>query len=109
MHMYASPVIMRESLPIYVNSIVHAIALFTDLCCPCGFLQVKLEMYMEYFKTIGMAFILPILFLYVFQQAASLTYNYWLSLWADDPIVNGTQLNTDLKLGGLWGPRFCAG
>ncbi|KAJ8363882.1 hypothetical protein SKAU_G00127130 [Synaphobranchus kaupii] len=61
--------------------------------------RVKLEMYMEYFKTIGLALILPILFLYVFQQAASLTYNYWLSLWADEPIVNGTQLNTDLKLG----------
>ncbi|KAG9334968.1 hypothetical protein JZ751_006191, partial [Albula glossodonta] len=61
--------------------------------------RVKLEMYMEYFRTIGLALILPILFLYAFQQAASLTYNYWLSLWADDPIVNGTQLNTDLKLG----------
>ncbi|KAG7491926.1 hypothetical protein MATL_G00008620 [Megalops atlanticus] len=61
--------------------------------------RVKLEMYMEYFKTIGLALILPILFLYAFQQAASLAYNYWLSLWADDPIVNGTQINTDLKLG----------
>ncbi|MBN3303878.1 MRP3 protein, partial [Amia calva] len=61
--------------------------------------RVKLEMYMEYFKTIGLALILPIIFLYAFQQAASLSYNYWLSMWADDPIVNGTQLNTDLKLG----------
>uniref|UniRef100_W5MJY3 ABC-type glutathione-S-conjugate transporter n=1 Tax=Lepisosteus oculatus TaxID=7918 RepID=W5MJY3_LEPOC len=61
--------------------------------------RVKLEMYMEYFKTIGLALILPIIFLYAFQQAASLTYNYWLSMWADDPIVNGTQLDTDLKLG----------
>ncbi|KAG5854427.1 multidrug resistance-associated protein 1-like [Anguilla rostrata] len=61
--------------------------------------RVKLEMYVEYFKTIGLPLILPILFLYIFQQAASLTYNYWLSLWADDPIINGTQINTDLKLG----------
>uniref|UniRef100_A0A8C7QWB8 ABC-type glutathione-S-conjugate transporter n=1 Tax=Oncorhynchus mykiss TaxID=8022 RepID=A0A8C7QWB8_ONCMY len=58
----------------------------------------KLEMYMEYFKTIGMAFIIPIVFLYAFQQGASLTYNYWLSLWADEPIVNGTQVDTDMKL-----------
>uniref|UniRef100_A0A4W5M182 ABC-type glutathione-S-conjugate transporter n=1 Tax=Hucho hucho TaxID=62062 RepID=A0A4W5M182_9TELE len=57
-----------------------------------------LEMYMEYFKTIGMAFIIPIVFLYAFQQGASLAYNYWLSLWADEPIVNGTQVDTDMKL-----------
>uniref|UniRef100_A0A6Q2ZAR5 ABC-type glutathione-S-conjugate transporter n=1 Tax=Esox lucius TaxID=8010 RepID=A0A6Q2ZAR5_ESOLU len=60
--------------------------------------QVRLEMYMEYFKTIGMAFIIPIVFLYAFQQGASLAYNYWLSLWADEPIVNGTQIDTDMKL-----------
>uniref|UniRef100_A0A6Q2XSX6 ABC-type glutathione-S-conjugate transporter n=1 Tax=Esox lucius TaxID=8010 RepID=A0A6Q2XSX6_ESOLU len=59
---------------------------------------VRLEMYMEYFKTIGMAFIIPIVFLYAFQQGASLAYNYWLSLWADEPIVNGTQIDTDMKL-----------
>uniref|UniRef100_A0A8C7CB62 ABC-type glutathione-S-conjugate transporter n=1 Tax=Oncorhynchus kisutch TaxID=8019 RepID=A0A8C7CB62_ONCKI len=59
---------------------------------------IGLEMYMEYFKTIGMAFIIPIVFLYAFQQGASLTYNYWLSLWADEPIVNGTQVDTDMKL-----------
>uniref|UniRef100_A0A8C2GUF4 ABC-type glutathione-S-conjugate transporter n=1 Tax=Cyprinus carpio TaxID=7962 RepID=A0A8C2GUF4_CYPCA len=40
-----------------------------------------------------------IVFLYAFQQAASLSYNYWLSLWADQPVINGTQLNVDLKLG----------
>ncbi|KAL4659052.1 multidrug resistance-associated protein 1-like [Arapaima gigas] len=61
--------------------------------------RVKLETYMEYFRTIGLAFILPIIFLYAFQQAASLAYNYWLSLWADDPVVNGTQTDADLKLG----------
>uniref|UniRef100_A0A6Q2Z4A9 ABC-type glutathione-S-conjugate transporter n=1 Tax=Esox lucius TaxID=8010 RepID=A0A6Q2Z4A9_ESOLU len=60
--------------------------------------RVRLEMYMEYFKTIGMAFIIPIVFLYAFQQGASLAYNYWLSLWADEPIVNGTQIDTDMKL-----------
>ncbi|KAG2455285.1 MRP1 protein, partial [Polypterus senegalus] len=61
--------------------------------------RVKLAIYMEYFKTIGLGFILPIIFLYIFQQAASLTYNYWLSMWADDPVINGTQLDTDFKLG----------
>uniref|UniRef100_A0A8B9LI33 ABC-type glutathione-S-conjugate transporter n=1 Tax=Astyanax mexicanus TaxID=7994 RepID=A0A8B9LI33_ASTMX len=69
-------------------------ALFNALLC-----TVKLEMYIEYFRTIGLALIVPILFLYAFQQAASLAYNYWLSMWADEPVINGTQLNTDMKLG----------
>uniref|UniRef100_A0A672T5Q6 ABC-type glutathione-S-conjugate transporter n=1 Tax=Sinocyclocheilus grahami TaxID=75366 RepID=A0A672T5Q6_SINGR len=64
-----------------------------------GNITVKLEMYIEYFHTIGLPLIVSIVFLYAFQQAASLSYNYWLSLWADQPVINGTQLNTDLKLG----------
>ncbi|KAI4887699.1 hypothetical protein NFI96_025030 [Prochilodus magdalenae] len=60
--------------------------------------RVKLEMYVEYFRTIGLALIVPIVFLYAFQQAASLGYNYWLRLWADDPVVNGTQTDADVKL-----------
>lgn len=60
--------------------------------------QVRLEMYKKYFNTIGLAIIIPIIFLYAFQQGVSLAYNYWLSMWADDPIVNGTQIDTDLKL-----------
>ncbi|XP_031720536.1 multidrug resistance-associated protein 1 isoform X1 [Anarrhichthys ocellatus] len=60
--------------------------------------RVRLAMYKKYFKTIGLAIIIPIVFLYAFQQGASLAYNYWLSVWADDPIVNGTQIDTDLKL-----------
>lgn len=55
-------------------------------------------MYKKYFKTIGLAIIISIVFLYAFQQGASLAYNYWLSMWADDPVVNGTQIDTDLKL-----------
>uniref|UniRef100_A0A4W4G3N0 ABC-type glutathione-S-conjugate transporter n=1 Tax=Electrophorus electricus TaxID=8005 RepID=A0A4W4G3N0_ELEEL len=65
--------------------------------------QVKLDMYVEYFRTIGPALIVPIIFLYAFQQAASLGYNYWLRLWADDPVVNGTQTDADAKLA-----VFCA-
>ncbi|KAG1968389.1 multidrug resistance-associated protein [Pimephales promelas] len=71
--------------------------------------RVKLELYVEYFKTIGLALIIPIIFLYAFQQAASLAYNYWLSLWADEPVVNGTQVNTDLKLGVFGALGFAQG
>lgn len=78
----------------------------------CSFIlvtQVKLELYVEYFRTIGLALIIPIIFLYAFQQAASLAYNYWLSLWADDPVVNGTQVETDLKLGVFGALGFAQG
>lgn len=61
-------------------------------------LQVRLELYKKYFKTIGLAIIILIVFLYAFQQGASLAYNYWLSMWADDPVINGTQIDTVLKL-----------
>ncbi|XP_074510409.1 multidrug resistance-associated protein 1-like isoform X1 [Sebastes fasciatus] len=60
--------------------------------------RVKLQMYREYFRTVGLTFIMIIIFLCAFQQAASLAYNYWLSLWADEPPVNGTQINHELKL-----------
>uniref|UniRef100_A0A671WVL8 ABC-type glutathione-S-conjugate transporter n=1 Tax=Sparus aurata TaxID=8175 RepID=A0A671WVL8_SPAAU len=60
--------------------------------------QVKLQMYREYFRTVGLTFIMTIIFLCAFQQAASLAYNYWLSLWADEPTVNGTQSDHGLKL-----------
>ncbi|KAG7334686.1 hypothetical protein KOW79_001282 [Hemibagrus wyckioides] len=60
--------------------------------------RVKMEMYMVYFRTIGLAFIIPIIFLYAFQQAASLGYNYWLQLWADDHVISGYQNQTDVKL-----------
>uniref|UniRef100_A0A6Q2X6E6 ABC-type glutathione-S-conjugate transporter n=1 Tax=Esox lucius TaxID=8010 RepID=A0A6Q2X6E6_ESOLU len=76
---------------------------------PLLLLQVKLQMYVEYFRTIGTALIIPIILLYAFQQAASLAYNYWLSLWADDPIINGTQIDTDLKLGVFGALGFAQG
>lgn len=55
-------------------------------------------MYREYFRTVGLTFIMTILFLCAFQQATSLAYNYWLSLWADEPSVNGTQSDHKLRL-----------
>ncbi|MEQ2167636.1 hypothetical protein GOODEAATRI_006062 [Goodea atripinnis] len=74
--------------------------IFDRVIGPKGVLRdkVRLELYKKYFKTISLAIIILIVFLYAFQQGASLTYNYWLSMWADDPVVNGTQIDTDLKL-----------
>uniref|UniRef100_A0AAV2LJP6 Multidrug resistance-associated protein 1 n=1 Tax=Knipowitschia caucasica TaxID=637954 RepID=A0AAV2LJP6_KNICA len=61
--------------------------------------RIRLQTYKEYFETIGLAFLLLIVALYAFQQGASLSYNYWLSVWADDAPVNGTQSDHDLRLG----------
>nr|XP_061800413.1 multidrug resistance-associated protein 1-like [Nerophis lumbriciformis] len=60
--------------------------------------RVKLRVYGEYFRTVGLTFIMTIVFLCAFQQAASLAYSYWLSLWADDRPVNGTQMDHELRL-----------
>ncbi|XP_041666846.1 multidrug resistance-associated protein 1-like [Cheilinus undulatus] len=60
--------------------------------------RVKLQVYREYFRTVGLTFIMTIIFLCAFQQAASLAYSYWLSLWADEAPVNGTQRDHELKL-----------
>ncbi|XP_051906935.1 multidrug resistance-associated protein 1-like [Hippocampus zosterae] len=61
--------------------------------------RVKLQVYGDYFRTVGLSFIMTIVFLCAFQQAASLAYSYWLSLWADDRPVNGTQMDHMLRLG----------
>nr|XP_057912072.1 multidrug resistance-associated protein 1-like [Doryrhamphus excisus] len=60
--------------------------------------RVKLQVYQEYFRTVGLTFIMTIIFLCAFQQSASLAYSYWLSLWADDLPINGTQTDHVLKL-----------
>lgn len=55
-------------------------------------------MYREYFRTVGPTIIAAIVFLCAFQQAASLAYSYWLSLWADEPALNATRSH-QLRLG----------
>uniref|UniRef100_A0A671WV92 ABC-type glutathione-S-conjugate transporter n=1 Tax=Sparus aurata TaxID=8175 RepID=A0A671WV92_SPAAU len=77
----------------------NPLGFLTEVCvCMFSSCQVKLQMYREYFRTVGLTFIMTIIFLCAFQQAASLAYNYWLSLWADEPTVNGTQSDHGLKL-----------
>ncbi|XP_077442264.1 multidrug resistance-associated protein 1-like isoform X4 [Vanacampus margaritifer] len=61
--------------------------------------RVKLRVYADYFGTVGLTFITTIVFLCAFQQAASLAYSCWLSLWADERPVNGTQMDHALRLG----------
>ncbi|XP_053528129.1 multidrug resistance-associated protein 1 isoform X1 [Artibeus jamaicensis] len=60
--------------------------------------QVKLSVYWEYMKAIGLFISFLSIFLFLCNHGASLASNYWLSLWTDDPIVNGTQEHTKVRL-----------
>lgn len=62
-------------------------------------LQVKATVYWDYMKAIGLFMSFLAIFLFMCNHIASLASNYWLSLWTDDPVINGTQQNTTLRLG----------
>uniref|UniRef100_A0A8D2LRU5 Multidrug resistance-associated protein 1 n=1 Tax=Varanus komodoensis TaxID=61221 RepID=A0A8D2LRU5_VARKO len=61
--------------------------------------KVKASVYLEYIRAIGLGITFLSVFLFICNHLASLCSNYWLSLWTDDPVVNGTQQHTDLRLG----------
>ncbi|OWK61874.1 Multidrug resistance-associated protein 1 [Lonchura striata] len=61
--------------------------------------RVKASVYWDYMKAIGLLMSFLAIFLFMCNHVASLTSNYWLSLWTDDPVINGTQQNTTLRLG----------
>ncbi|XP_040491213.1 multidrug resistance-associated protein 1 isoform X8 [Ursus maritimus] len=60
--------------------------------------QVKLSVYWDYMKAIGLFISFLSIFLFLCNNVAALASNYWLSLWTDDPIVNGTQEHTKVRL-----------
>ncbi|NXR46089.1 MRP1 protein, partial [Hippolais icterina] len=61
--------------------------------------RVKASVYWDYMKAIGLFMSFFAIFLFMCNHIASLSSNYWLSLWTDDPVINGTQQNTTLRLG----------
>ncbi|XP_076122347.1 multidrug resistance-associated protein 1 isoform X2 [Alosa pseudoharengus] len=61
--------------------------------------RVKLAVFWEYMKAIGVCLSLTSVFLFFVHHLASLGSNYWLSLWTDDPVINGTQPNRNMRLG----------
>ncbi|XP_043945091.1 multidrug resistance-associated protein 1-like [Protopterus annectens] len=61
--------------------------------------KVKLSVYLEYLRMMKLPVFLFILFLHVCQQVACFCRSYWLSLWADDPVISGRQQHADLRLG----------
>ncbi|XP_048187708.1 multidrug resistance-associated protein 1 [Perognathus longimembris pacificus] len=61
--------------------------------------KVKLSVYWDYMKAIGLFLSFLSLFLFLCNHVSALASNYWLSLWTDDPIINGTQGHTEFWLG----------
>ncbi|XP_062035577.1 multidrug resistance-associated protein 1 [Lepus europaeus] len=53
--------------------------------------KVKLSVYWDYMKAIGLFISFLSIFLFLCNHVSSLASNYWLSLWTDDPNVNRTQ------------------
>ncbi|NXL78506.1 MRP3 protein, partial [Leptocoma aspasia] len=62
-------------------------------------LQVKLAVFWQYMKAVGPVISLVICFLYCCQNAAAIGANVWLSDWTNEPVVNGTQHNTAMRIG----------
>uniref|UniRef100_A0A663N7G6 Multidrug resistance-associated protein 1 n=1 Tax=Athene cunicularia TaxID=194338 RepID=A0A663N7G6_ATHCN len=61
--------------------------------------SVKATVYWDYMKAIGLFISFLSIFLFMCNHIASLASNYWLSLWTDDPVINGTQQYTNVRLG----------
>ncbi|NWR48200.1 MRP3 protein, partial [Regulus satrapa] len=65
----------------------------------CVILQVKLAVFWQYMKAVSPVISLVICFLYCCQNAAAIGANVWLSDWTNEPVVNGTQHNTAMRIG----------
>ncbi|OXB77004.1 UNVERIFIED_CONTAM: hypothetical protein H355_014826 [Colinus virginianus] len=60
---------------------------------------VKLTVFWQYMKAVSPVVSLIICFLYCCQNAASIGANVWLSDWTNEPVINGTQHNTSMRIG----------
>ncbi|EMP33031.1 Canalicular multispecific organic anion transporter 2 [Chelonia mydas] len=60
---------------------------------------VKLTVFWQYMKAVGLVTSLVICFLYGCQNAAAIGANVWLSDWTNEPVINGTQHNTSMRVG----------
>ncbi|NWI30562.1 MRP6 protein, partial [Sula dactylatra] len=60
--------------------------------------RVNTSIYAAYLKATGLPLCVYIILLFTCQQAVSFSRGYWLSMWTDDPVHNGTQQHTVLKV-----------
>uniref|UniRef100_A0A8D0BBT5 ABC-type glutathione-S-conjugate transporter n=1 Tax=Salvator merianae TaxID=96440 RepID=A0A8D0BBT5_SALMN len=72
--------------------------LFSQLAVSSPF-QAKAPAYLKYLRAAGGLLWACTVLCFAWQQGASFCRGLWLSLWAGDPVRNGTQQNTRLRLG----------
>uniref|UniRef100_A0A8C0E917 ABC-type glutathione-S-conjugate transporter n=1 Tax=Bubo bubo TaxID=30461 RepID=A0A8C0E917_BUBBB len=60
---------------------------------------VNTSVYAAYLKATGLPLCVYIILSFTCQQAVSFSRGYWLSIWTDDPVHNGTQQHTELRVG----------
>ncbi|NXM06487.1 MRP3 protein, partial [Tyrannus savana] len=92
-------VLLKVNVKEHAKKIKH---LFLHSCTNqlwCVILQVKLSVFWQYMKAVSPVLSLAICFLYCCQNAASIGANVWLSDWTNEPVVNGTQHNTAMRIG----------
>ncbi|XP_036773815.2 ATP-binding cassette sub-family C member 6 isoform X1 [Manis pentadactyla] len=68
--------------------------------------RVQAAVYLTYLRAVGIPLCLYALFLFLCQQVASFCRGYWLSLWADDPTVDGRQMQAAMR-GWVFGLLGC--
>ncbi|XP_009076339.1 PREDICTED: multidrug resistance-associated protein 1-like, partial [Acanthisitta chloris] len=61
--------------------------------------RVDTGVYAAYLKATGLPLCVYIVLSFACQQAVSFSRGYWLSMWTDDPVYNGTQQHTELRVG----------
>ncbi|NXX18190.1 MRP1 protein, partial [Podargus strigoides] len=61
--------------------------------------RVNTSIYAAYLRATGLPLCVYIILLFICQQAVSFSRGYWLSIWTDDPVHNGTQQHTELRVG----------
>ncbi|XP_063312149.1 ATP-binding cassette sub-family C member 3 [Pelobates fuscus] len=61
--------------------------------------RVKMTVFWQYIKAVGLAVSFFICFLYCCQNASAIGANVWLSDWTNEPVINGTQQNTQWRVG----------
>ncbi|XP_052614436.1 ATP-binding cassette sub-family C member 3 isoform X1 [Peromyscus californicus insignis] len=72
-------------------------ALITEETAETG--NVKMGVYWDYARSVGLYTTLAICLLYAGQSAAAIGANVWLSAWTNDAVVDGRQNNTSQRLG----------
>ncbi|XP_065588705.1 ATP-binding cassette sub-family C member 6 isoform X1 [Cyrtonyx montezumae] len=61
--------------------------------------RVNASIYAAYLRVTGLPLCAYIILLFTCQQGVSFFRGYWLSMWTEDPVHNGTQQHTELRVG----------